>query len=159
MFLEDGQSRLAPGEDGFSEFYDLPVPRGQRPLGGEPVPDASQELVALLDGPGVLDRGAGVGRPQRGEQAVKELPAVRGRAFHDPYVVGEERYDAGPRAAGGVVGEGRGGDPVDRDALLLSRGRARRWALNRSPTARPPPRPRRQPPVCGRGASRPPRSR
>src|SRR5215210_9597749 len=122
MFLEDGQSRLAPGEDGFSEFYDLPVPRRQRPLGGESVPDAAQELVARLDGPGVLECGAGVSGAQRGEQAVQELPAVRGRALHDPYVVREERYDAGPRAAGGVVGEGRGRDPVDRDALLLSRG-------------------------------------
>ena len=49
MFFEDGQSCLAPGEDGFSEFDDLSVPRRERPLGGEPVPDASQELVALLD--------------------------------------------------------------------------------------------------------------
>src|SRR5918994_4667115 len=122
MFLEDRQSLLPPGEDGFSEFYDLPIPRGERPLGGEPVPYASEELVALLDGLGVLGRGAGVGRTQRGEQYVEELPAVRRRALDDPYVVGEERDDAGPGAAGGEVGEGRGGDPVDGDALLLPRG-------------------------------------
>src|SRR5919106_5150717 len=36
--------------------------------------------------------------------------------------VGEERDDASPRAAGGEVGEGRGGYPVDSDALLLPRG-------------------------------------
>src|SRR5215213_1197081 len=60
MFLEDWQSRLAPGEDGFSEFDDLSVPRRERPLGGVPVPNTSQELVALLDRPGVLDGGAGV---------------------------------------------------------------------------------------------------
>src|SRR5215212_5050663 len=122
MFLEDGQSCLTPGEDGFSEFYDLPVPRRERPLGGEPVPYASQELVALLDGLGVLDRGAGVSRTQRGEQHVRKLPAVRGRALHYPYVVGEARDAAGPRAAGGVVGERRGRDPVDGDALFLPGG-------------------------------------
>src|SRR5215203_6472554 len=122
MFLEGWQGRLASGEDGFSEFDDLSVPRRERPLGGETVPDASQELVALLDGLGVLDGGAGVGGTQRGEQDVQKLPAVRGRALDDPYVVGEERDDADPRAAGGEVGEGRGGYPVDGDALSLSRG-------------------------------------
>src|SRR5215211_2734768 len=122
MFLEDGQSRLAAGEDGFSEFYDLLVPRRERPPGGVSVPYASQELVALLDGLGVLDGGAGVGGTQRGEQDVQKLPAVRGRALHDPYVVGEERDDADPRAAGGVVGERRGRDPVDGDALFLPWG-------------------------------------
>src|SRR5215210_4215776 len=122
MVLEDGQSRLAPGEDGFSELYDLLVPRGERPLGGEPVPYASEELVALLDGLGVLGRGAGVGRTQRGEQHVEKLPAIRRRALHDPYVVGEERDNAGPGGAGGEVRERRGGDAVYGDALLLPRG-------------------------------------
>src|SRR5215211_6962292 len=120
MFLEDGQSRLAPGEDGFSEFDDLPVPRRERPLGGEPVPDASQELVALLDRPSVLEGGAGVSGTQRGEQGIEKLSAVCRRTLDDPNVVGEERDDAGPRAAGGEVGEGRGGYPVDGDAFLLS---------------------------------------
>src|SRR5215212_5282110 len=105
MLLEDRQSLLPPGEDGFSELYDLPVPRGEGFLGGEPVPDASEELVALLDGLGVLGRGAGVRRAQRGEQYVEKLPAVRRRSLDDPYVVGEERNDAGPGAAGGEVGE------------------------------------------------------
>src|SRR5215212_7443942 len=122
MFLEDGQSRLASGEHGFSEFYDLLVPRRERPLGGEPVPDAPQELVALLDGLGVLGRGAGVSRTQRGEQDVQKIPAVRGRALHDPDVVGEERDYAGPGAAGGEVGEGRGWNPFHGDALLLPWG-------------------------------------
>src|SRR5215212_2370690 len=122
MFLEDGQSRVAAGEDGFSEFYDLLVPRRKRPPGGVSVPYASEELVALLDGLGVRGRGAGVSGTQRGEQDVQELPAVRGGALHDPYVVGEERDGAGPRAAGGVVGERWGRDPVDGDALLLPRG-------------------------------------
>src|SRR5919107_1180272 len=122
MFLEDRESSLPSGEDGLSELYDLPVPRGERPLGGEPVPYASEELVALLDGLGVLGRGAGVRRTQRGEQHVEKLPAVRRRSLDDPYVVGEERDDAGPGGAGGEVGEGRGGDPVDGDALLLPRG-------------------------------------
>src|SRR5919112_1543571 len=122
MFLEDRQSLLASGKDGFSELYDLPVPRGERPLGGEPVPYASEELVALLDGLGVLSRGAGVRRTQRGEQYVEKLPAVRRRSLDYLYVVVEERDDAGPGAAGGEVGEGRGWDPVDGDALLLPRG-------------------------------------
>src|SRR5215212_668079 len=122
MFLEDRQGRLAAGEDYFSEFYDLLVPRRERPLGGEPVPYASEELVALLDGLGVLECGAGVSGTQRGEEDIQELPTVRGGSLHDPYVVGEERDDAGPRAAGGVVGEGRGWDPVDGDALFLPRG-------------------------------------
>src|SRR5215213_6761055 len=122
MFLEDWQGRLASGEDGFSEFDDLSVPRRERPLGGESVPDASQELVALLDRPGVLHSGAGVSGTERGEQGVQKLPAVCGGALDDPYVVGEERDDAGPRSAGGEVGEGRGGYPVDGDALFLSRG-------------------------------------
>src|ERR671921_400012 len=122
MFLEDWQSRLAPGEDGFSEFDDLPVPRRERPLGGVTVPDASQELVALLDRPGVLHRGTGVSGAKRGEQGVQKLPAVCWRALDDPYVFGEERDHAGPCAAGGEVGEGRGRYPVDGDALLLPRG-------------------------------------
>src|SRR3712207_6444983 len=122
MFLEDRQGRLASGEDGFSELDDLPVPGRERPLGGEPVPDTPQELVTLLDRPGVLDGGAGVGGTQRGEQGVQELSAVRWRALDDPYVVGEERDDPGPGAAGGEVGEGRGRYPIDGDALLLSRG-------------------------------------
>ena len=122
MFFEDGQGRLAAGEDGFSEFDDLPVPRRERPLGGEPVPDAPQELVALLDRLGVLEGGARVSGAKGGEQGVQILPAVCGRAFHYPYVLREERDDAGPRAAGGEVGEGRGRYPVDGDALLLPWG-------------------------------------
>src|SRR5829696_1017540 len=102
--LEDRQRRLAPREDGFSEVNDLPVPRRERPLGRVPVPDAPQELIALRHGLGVLAGGAGVGGAQRGEQGVQKLPAVGGRAFHYPYVVREERDDAGPRAAGGVIG-------------------------------------------------------
>src|SRR5919107_2937515 len=122
MFFEDGQCRLAPREDGLAEFYDLPVPRRERPLGGEPVPDASQELVALRHGLGVLDGGPGVGRAKRGEQGVEELPPVRRSALHDPYVVREEGHYAGPRAAGGVVGQGGYGRAVDGYALLLPWG-------------------------------------
>src|SRR5215204_2281766 len=150
MFLEDRQSRLAPREDGFPELYDLLVPRRERPLGGEPVPDASEELVALLDGLGVLEGGAGVGGTQRGEQGVQKLPAVRGRALYDPYVVREESDDAGPRAAGSVVGEGRGRDPVDCYAFLLPgsvadghaafvRGAVERYAGLRAGEVRAPP--------------------
>src|ERR671910_1787062 len=122
MLLEDRQGRLTSREDGSSELDDLPVPRRERPLGGVTVPDASQELVALLDRPGVFHRGAGVSGTKRGEQGVQKLSAVCWRALDDPYIFGEERDDACPGAAGGEVGEGRGGYPVDGDALLLPRG-------------------------------------
>src|SRR5918997_578893 len=109
-------------EDRLPELDDLAVPSGERPLGGEPVPDAPEELVALLDGLGVLDRGPGVGRAEGGEQAVEELPPVGGGSFHDPDVVREEGHGPYPRAAGGVVGEGRWRGIVYGEALFLTRG-------------------------------------
>src|SRR5919112_1774737 len=136
MFLEDGQSLLPPGEDGFSELYDLPVPRGERPLGGEPVPYASEELVALLDGLGVLGRGAGVRRTQRGEQHVEKLPAVRRRSLDDPYVVGDAlllprgvadgHVAFARRAVGRYARLGAGKVRAPPDHLVLLRGAGRR---------------------------------
>src|SRR5918998_2241014 len=104
------------------ELDHLPVPSPQRPLGGEPVPDPPQELVALLHGLGVLGDRSGVGRTQRGEQAIQELPAVGRGALGDPDVVREERNGPPPGPACRVVGERRRRCPVNGQALLLSRG-------------------------------------
>src|ERR671917_1315279 len=109
-------------EDRLPELDDLAVPSGERPLGGEPVPDAPEELVALLDGLGVLDRDPGVGGAEGGEQAVEELPPVGGGSFYDPDVVGEEGNAPHSRAAGCVVGEGGRGGAVHARALFLAGG-------------------------------------
>jgi hypothetical protein len=49
--------------------------------------------------------GPGVGRAQRGEQAVEELPPIRGSPFDDADVVREEGNRPYTRATGGVVRE------------------------------------------------------